>query len=26
MAGSPRQNGLRDIADLITGLAHVLCE
>jgi phosphoglycerate dehydrogenase-like enzyme len=26
MAGSPRQNGLRDIEDLITGLAHVLFE
>jgi phosphoglycerate dehydrogenase-like enzyme len=26
MAGSPRSNGLRDIADLITGLARVLCE
>jgi phosphoglycerate dehydrogenase-like enzyme len=26
MAGSPRSNGLRDIAELITGLAQALCE
>jgi phosphoglycerate dehydrogenase-like enzyme len=26
MAGSPRSNGLRDIEDLITGLAQALCE